>query len=489
MIYKLKRLLKKPLPRIRYRRPNLRMPSLSFLFPSILFKRIGAVLGAINTILLVFTGVIGLAISFINQGQVGNVIHWLSPILPFKLENILWTGTWINVTDQFVFDNIMAAQANFIPTITVSIGLIILGFVLHAANFGVWWRAFKAAPMAVVRAPINFYKKLVEWRNWALAKIEYLNSESAKWKTTFKIMMSPYTLLRALGFSPQMAIGLLAVGGTAGTGVVVNETVLADRSFSNGDSGIYAAPAQNPDPTLEQTMAWRQEYKEDNTLRVVMGTTPVREIKIENVTVGTVFTGGAVPSSAYTASGGTAASATAVLIGGSIVSGGTDTFLEVGEMLIEKSRCTTMYFDNITAHTINVIGNASDGQSINQTPGTSRMRAVGGGHHQAEAMVTSGGSYARIHIDAPTTATNGKIDKLTLSNLYTEGGSCSFDRMKIGTLTIQLNEVGGGGNAGAADGFNTKEFKINQSVTAANWNVSDNVEVSIGAPTRTVTNE
>ena len=495
MIYKLKRLLKKPLPRIRYRRPNLRMPSLSFLFPSILFKRIGAVLGAINTILLVFTGVIGLAISFINQGQVGNVIHWLSPILPFKLENILWTGTWINVTDQFVFDNIMAAQANFIPTITVSIGLIILGFVLHAANFGVWWRAFKAAPMAVVRAPINFYKKLVEWRNWALAKIEYLNSESAKWKTTFKIMTSPYTLLRALGFSPQMAIGLLAVVGTEGTGVVVNETVLADRSFSNGDSGIYAAPALNPSATLEETMAWRKENsglgKEDNTLRVVMGSTPVREIKIENVTVGTVYTGGAIPSSAHTSVGGTAAAATAVLIGGTVVAGenAVSTYLEVGEFLIEKSRCTFMYFDNITAHTINVIGNASDGQSINQTPGTSRMRAVGGGHHQAEAMVTSGGSYDRIHIDAPTSAVNGKIDKITLSNLYTEGGSCSFDRMKIGTLTIKLNEVGGGGNAGAADGFATKEFKINQSVTAANWNVSDNVEVTIAAPTETVTNE
>ena len=495
MIYKLKRLLKKPLPRIRYRRPNLRMPSLSFLFPSILFKRIGAVLGAINTILLVFTGVIGLAISFINQGQVGNVIHWLSPILPFKLENILWTGTWINVTDQFVFDNIMAAQANFIPTITVSIGLIILGFVLHAANFGVWLRDFNAAPMAVVRAPINFYKKLVEWRNWALAKIEYLNSESAKWKTTFKIMMSPYTLLRALGFSPQMAIGLLAVGGTAGTGVVVNETVLADRSFSNGDSGIYAAPALNPSATLEETMAWRKENsglgKEDNTLRVVMGSTPVREIKIENVTVGTVYTGGAIPSSAHTSVGGTAAAATAVLIGGTVVAGenAVSTYLEVGEFLIEKSRCTFMYFDNITAHTINVIGNASDGQSINQTPGTSRMRAVGGGHHQAVAMVTSGGSYDRIHIDAPTSAVNGKIDKITLSNLYTEGGSCSFDRMKIGTLTIKLNEVGGGGNAGAADGFATKEFKINQSGTAANWNVSDNVEVTIAAPTETVTNE
>ena len=60
------------------------------------------------------------------------------------------------------------------------------------------------------------------------------------------------------------------------------------------------------------------------------------------------------------------------------------------------------------------------------------------------------------------------------------------DRVKetttsTGTGTINL--------AGAADGFNTKEFKINQSVTAANWNVSDNVEVSIGAPTVTVTNE
>ena len=148
-----------------------------------------------------------------------------------------------------------------------------------------------------------------------------------------------------------------------------------------------------------------------------------------------------------------------------------------------------MYFDNITAHTINLIGTASDGQSINTTPGTSRMRAIGGGHHQAEAMVTSGGSYDRIHIDSPTSAKNGKIDKLTLSNLYTEGGACVFDRMKVGTLTIRLNEIGGGGNAGVSDGFATKEFKIHQSVTAANWNVSDNVEVVTGAPTATLTNE
>ena len=480
--------------------PSIKLPRFHITFPripfpsiSIPFHWIGVVLGAINTTILVLAGSIGLAASFINQYQIGNVIHWMSPILPFRWENILWTGAWVNVTDQFVFDTILAAQANFVWTISGSIGLIALGFIIHVGNFSAWWRGFKAAPMAVVRSPVRAYQRITIWRNWLLAKIEYANNESAKWKTTFKILMSPYSLLRALGFSPQMAIGLLAVGSTAGAGVAVNETILSERSFSNGDSGIYSAPAQHPDPTLEQTMAWRQENsglgKEDNTLRIVLGTTPVREIRIENVSVGTVYSNSVIPSSAHTSAGGTAAAATAVLIGGTVVSGGTDTFLEIGELLIEKSRCTFMYFDNITAHTINVIGNASDGQSINTTPGTSRMRAIGGGHHQAEAMQHSGGSFDRIHIDAPTTAVNGKIDKLTLSNLYTEGGACSFDRMKIGTLTIQLNEIGGGGTNGVSNGFAVKEFKINQSVTAANWNVSDNVEIVIGAPTETLTNE
>ena len=437
---------------------------------SIPVKRINTALGVVNTSLLVLMGSIGLICSYINP------IPALAPYITLSIANKL-------------FDFIVYLQANMIFTIAASSGLIVLGLLIHVGNFKAWWTTIKATPMVVIRSPIRAYRRVAVWRNWLLIKIAYLNEESAKWKTTFKIMMSPYSFLRAMGLSPQMAIGLLAVGGTAGTGVVVNETVLADRSFTNGDSGIYAAPAQNPSSTLEQTMAWRKENKEDNTLRIVLADTPVREIKIENVSVGTVYNGSAIPTSTHTSVGGTAATATAVLIGGTVVSGGTSTFLEVGELLIEKSRCTFMYFDNITAHTINVIGNASDGQSINTTPGTSRMRAVGGGHHQAEAMVTSGGSYDRIHIDAPTTAKNGKIDKLTLSNLYTEGGACVFDRMKVGTLTIRLNEIGGGGNAGAADGFATKEFKIHQSVTAANWNVSDNVEVAIGAPTTTLTNE
>ena len=339
-----------------------------------------------------------------------------------------------------------------------------------------------ATPGAIYRTPMRMYRRLTVWRNWLLEKVTYLQDESAKWKTTFNILKSPYSFLRMMGLSPQMAVGLLAVGSTAGTGVIVNETVLADRSFKKGDAGVYAAPLDTPSAALEEMLAFRKDNKNDNTLRIVLGVVPVREVRIENVSVGTVFQGSSIPSSAHTSASGTAATSTAVLIGGTVIGGGTSTYLEIGEMLLEKSRCSQLYFDNTTAHTIRVIGNASDGQSINQTPGTSRMRAIGGGHHQAEAMVTSGGSYDRIHIDAPTTAVNGKIGSLILSNLYTEGGACVFDRMKIGTLTIELNEVGIG------DGFGTKEFKIHQSVTAANWNVSDNVEVTIGTPTETLTN-
>ena len=60
-------------------------------------------------------------------------------------------------------------------------------------------------------------------------------------------------------------------------------------------------------------------------------------------------------------------------------------------------------------HTLNVIGNASDGQSIAPSPGTARMRAIGGGHHQADEMTTSGGTYDRIWIQAPSSGVNGKI--------------------------------------------------------------------------------
>ena len=309
--------------------------------------------------------------------------------------------------------------------------------------------AIAATPGAIVQGIVASYKAVIRWRNWLLEKVEYLQGESAKWKTTFNILKSPYSFLRAMGLSPQMAGGLLLASSTVGTGVIASETVFADRSFKNGDSGTYSAPADIPTEYIEG----------DNTLRIVLGTVPVREIRIENVSVGTIYAGSALPHN----------QTSTVLVGGL-----NNRKLEIGELVIEKSRCKSMDFSTITAHTVNVIGNASDGQSINTTPGYGRMRAIGGGHHQAEAMVTSGGTYDRIHIDSPDT--NGKIDKLVLSNLYTKGGSCSFSQLDVGTLTILKNEIGEG------NGFATKEFSIANTVTGQNWTVEDNVEVSISEP-------
>lgn len=435
------------MPRVKFRMPQIALPTVHISFP---FRLVGMILKNILTTLVVITGSVGLLVSYIDPTK------WIAPILPIKLENIFWTGAWLNVNTVLVQDIVAFFNANLIPTVVGSIVLILMGFLLHMHSFKTWGKNIKATPMAVVRSPISFYKKIVVWRNWILAKIEYLNSESQKWKTAFNIAKSPYSLLRALGFSPQMAIGLLAVGSTAGTGVVVNETILAEKSFANGDSGYYEAPMDLPYFTDEK----------QNTLRIDLGNTPVREITIENVSVGTAFTGSALPTGEQNV----------VQVSGNTISGGTNTRLEVGELIFEKSRCKKLTLTDIQAHTLIVVGNASDGQSIAPSPGTSRMRAIGGGHHQADAMVTSGGTYDRIWIQAPTSGVNGKVGTLKLSNLLTKGGECVLSKMNVGTMKILLNEIGMG------NGFATKEFAIATSVTAANMTISDNVEVTIAEP-------
>jgi len=225
-----------------------------------------------------------------------NPIPWIAHYFPIQLNNILWSGIWVNITGEQAFQQIQTWQANSILSAAVSATVIVLGLMLHVNNFKNWWKNIKATPRAIANAPINTYRKIKVWRDWVLEKVTYLNEESTKWRRTFNVMKSPYSFLRMMGFSPQMAIGLIAVGGTAGTGVVVNETILAERSFQNGDAGIYAAPYNTPDETLEATMRWREENEEDNTLRIVLGTTPVREIKIENVSVGTVYSNSALPT-------------------------------------------------------------------------------------------------------------------------------------------------------------------------------------------------
>ena len=327
-------------------------------------------------------------------------------------------------------------------------------------------RCVIATPMAIIRSPVKTYRGIVRARNWLLAKIEYLQGESAKWKTTFSIIKSPYSLLRSFGLSPQMAASFLLAGSAVGGGVVVNETILAERSFSNRDPGVYAASVVGQNAPLDIPT----EYVEgSNTLRIDLGSTPVREIVIENVSVGTVFTGSALPQGEQNV----------VQISGNTIGGGTNTRLEIGHLIFEKSRCKKLELTDIQAHTIIVKGNASDGQSIAPSPGTSRMRAIGGGHQQADAMVTSGGTYDRIWIQAPSSGVNGKVGKLRLTNLYTKGGLCVLSKMNVGTMEILLNEVGEG------NGFATKEFTIATTVTGANITIEDNVEVTIAEPATT----
>ena len=313
-----------------------------------------------------------------------------------------------------------------------------------------------AAPGMVFRSPVKLYHKSKKWRDWVLEKIDYLEAESAKWKRTFQIIKSPYSLLLKLGFSPQYAIGLIAVGTTATTGVVANEA-MKPPSFAAGDPGVYNAPLDSPIFSA----------KEFNTLRLDLGTTPIGLVEISDITVGTAYANSALPSG----------ETKPVIVGGlPAVSDPAfaETFLEVGHMTVEKWRCDSLLLTNITAHNLIVKDNASDGQSISATAGTPRDRGISGGNRAAD-MYTSGGYYDQVKITAATTNVNGKVDRLILNNLYTKGGACVLDRIKAGTLEILLNEVGLG------NGFATKEFQIATSVIYKNFTNEDNVEVSIAS--------
>ena len=401
---------------------------------------------------LLIVSAIGYALSMVNPTEF--IRPYLTSDQHFLVSDLLY--------------QLYSGDGYLIGVVGVSIWLTFLGLLLLVdspvraiKSIG---RGIKASPKAFLRSPITTYKSIVRFRNWLLEKVEYLQSESQKWKTTFNIIKAPYSLLRAFGFSPQLAASLLIGASAVGGGVVVNETILADRSFNRGDSGVYAASlVGNGELPLDVPTEYVEGY---NTLRIDLGSTSVRSIVIENVSVGTAFTGSALPSGEQNV----------VQIGGSVVNGGNNTRLEVGTLIFEKSRCKKLTLTDIQAHELVVVHNSSDGQSIAPSPGTSRMRAIGGGHHQAEAMVTSGGTYDRIVIQAPASGVNGKVDTLRLSNLWTKGGDCVLSRMNIGTLRIEKNEVGMG------NGFATKEFTIATNVTASVMTINGNVEVTIAEP-------
>ena len=321
------------------------------------------------------------------------------------------------------------------------------------------WLWLCAQGRGIKASPLAFYKGVARRRDILVERIEYLNAESAKWKTAFNILKSPYSLLRAAGFSPQMALGLIFAGSTVGGGVIVNETVFAERSFSRGDPGVYNAPLDTPVFSGEQY----------NTLRLDLGATSVGNITIENVSLGTAYTGSALPSNA----GGNV-----IYVGGIIGSSNptfNQTYLEVGHLIIDRWRCERLDISDSEIHNLIVSGNASDGQSISAVAGTPRNRGINGGN-RADDMITSGGYYDMLKITSASSGVNGKVDVLTLRNLYSKGGACTIKYIKAGTMEVTLNEVGGD------ESLATKAFTIATSVIYKSFTNTSNVEVSMAVP-------
>ena len=149
------------------------------------------------------------------------------------------------------------------------------GFCAIGRFFRSIWRGILATPGAIWRTPLRMYRRLTVWRNWILAKVQYLQDESAKWRTAFTIAKLPFTALRACGLNPQAAAAVLIAGSTGAGAIAVNE-ITSERSFSRGDPGIYSAPLDTP-------VFAAAEF---NTLRLDLGATSVGRVEIDSISLG-----------------------------------------------------------------------------------------------------------------------------------------------------------------------------------------------------------
>jgi len=402
-------------------------------------KRVSTVLAIALTISLILLGIIGLALSYLNP------INWI----PYTFTCIDYVGCWIEPSLVYTSGIIETLNTNWLITLPTSLVVFAMGLLQPESR-----RNIRAFPRKVISA----YRKVCVWRDWVFAKIEYLNGESAKWRRAFNILKSPYSFLRMMGLSPQMAIGLLVAGSTATTAVTVAE-VTQGRSFANGDAGIYSAPLDTP-------VFADQEY---NTLRLDLGATSVGNITIENISLGTAYTGSALPSTA----GGNV-----IYVGGIVASSDptfNQTYLEVGHLIIDRWRCERLDISDSEIHKLIVHGNASDGQSIAAVAGTPRDRGINGGN-RADDMYSAGGYYDMLKVTSASSGVHGKVDVLKLSNIYSKGGACTIKYIKAGTMEVTLNEIGGD------ESLATKAFTIATSVIYKSFINTSNVEVSMAVP-------
>ena len=409
------------------------------------YKRIGQAALMLLTYLLALVGAVGLAITIINPVN----LWWSISPIETKLFVIKYSTVinYLEYLQLYYWYSIGAFTATFA-----------LAYIIHIRSIKQVVRGIKATPRAILYSPVTTYKELVLFRDWLFEKIEYLNSESAKWRRFFNVLKSPYSLLRSFGLSPQLAIALLGIGTASGTAVAVNE-VIQERSFANSSPGIYSAPSDLPDEELEKRMAWRKDNPDDNTLRIVVGAVPVETISISDVSINN-YTNSELPTG----------KTEALLVDGKTVG------IDIGELVYERVTCKQMTVTNVNAHKIVIKENISDGQSIAQTSGNQRDLRISGGYDMAKELKTEGGRFDRIWLDTDTATSTPKINKLVLSNIVTKGGTCDLKNLNIGLLTIQYNATGHDQN------FSTKEFTIHTSTKANIWEVTNNIEVLLLEP-------
>jgi hypothetical protein len=307
------------------------------------------------------------------------------------------------------------------------------------------WHWFCAQGRLIKASPLGFYRMLARKRDWVLSKIDFAHQESAKFRAFFTVAKLPYTGLRACGLNPQAAIALLALGGTAGGGYVAAE-VLAEKSFSRGDAGVYSAPGDIPTSYTEG----------DNTLLVQLSSVPVGSITLTALDVGTAYSNSTLPAN----------QTNAIEIGGSAA---LSNYLEIGHLILDRWRCTTFRMENTEAHTLEITGSVADGISMSPVPGVIRKRAVGGGL-RAENMSVSNSTYDQVRIVSSANAVNGKVDVLRVSNIDSRGGGCLISRVKAGTITIEYLTVGSG------NGLALKDLVVSTTTSYSVANISENVE-------------
>ena len=312
----------------------------------------------------------------------------------------------------------------------------------------------------IIRLPITIFKTVKRFRDWFLAKIEYLQSESEKWKRVFQVLRSPYSLLRAMGFSPQFAASFLIAGSAVTTGVAVNEA-LEGRSFSAGDSGIYAAPSDAP-------VFYDEEF---NTLRVDLGTTSVGLIEVASTTLGNAYANSTLPSN----------ESNVIIVGGLPASSNptfNETYLIAGTIILDRLRCQTLTIEHSKVNKLIVRGNSSDGQSIASVPSSGidvRMRGVNGGN-RADDMISTDSYFDQLKINSAASGVNSAVDVLKLSNIYSRGGGCLVSRVLAGTMEVTLNEIGGDSDLA------TKDFQIKDTVLYKSFTNDSNYEIVTAAP-------